>query len=342
VSEAGKPFIKRQIIGVARRLMRTALAITSPTVFLRLVNEQLPASALRTRLLNGGLDEFAEVLTRIAKEEKLPFAETPALAIASPEGFLKVVGDQLGQPALRPVLVEGGLERLRLTLNSIALEDDLAFAHLQDCYSQEGEDLFLYRLFAEQPEGFYVDIGALHPVRFSNTYLLYKKGWSGINIDATPGSMAKFNRLRPRDINVECMISSDTTPQTYFQFKEPALNTMSEDMARKREAEGFPVVAKTLLHPKPLSAILEAHIPAGKTIDVMSVDVEGMDLEVLASNDWQRFRPRLVIAELLETKLEAIAGSDIYAFLAGRGYVLVSKLFNSAVFMARDGGAAPP
>jgi len=339
MSEAGKPFIKRQIIGIARRLMRTALTITSPTVFLRLVNEQLPAPTLRPRLLGGGLDEFADSLTRIAREEKLPFADIPALAMASPEGFLKVMSEQLDKPVLRPALAAGGLERLRLAQNNIALQEDLAFAHLQDCYSQEGEDLFLHRLLVDQPEGFYVDVGALHPVRFSNTYLLYKKGWSGVNIDATPGAMEKFNRLRPRDINVECMIASDTTPQTYFQFGEPALNTMSEEMARKREMQGFPVIAKTVLHPRPLSAILEANMPANKAIDVMSVDVEGLDLAVLESNDWQRFRPRIIIAELLETRLADVAKSDIHAFLAARGYVMASKLFNSAVFISRDPGA---
>ena len=332
MTETGKSFIKRQIIRIARRLMRLALAITSPTVFLRLINEQLPAPALRPRLLNGGLDELGDALTRIAREERLPFAETPALAIASPEGFLKVVGDQLAQPPLRPVLKEGGLERLRLTLNGIAHEEDLAFAHLQDCYSQEGEDLFLYRLFADQPEGFYVDIGALHPVRFSNTYRLYKKGWSGINIDATPGSMAAFHRLRPRDINIECLVSRDPEPVTYFEFNEPALNTLSPEIAAHRENEGFKITSKTVLYPKPLSQILSENLPAGTMIDVLTVDVEGADLAVLQSNDWSRFRPKLIIAELLFTPLSKLDQSEVSQFLSAQGYHLVSKLFNSAIF----------
>ena len=71
-------------------------------------------------------------------------------------------------------------------------------------YSQEGEDLLLRRIFEHQKIGFYVDVGAHHPFRFSNTYLLYKRGWRGINIDAMPGSMRLFRKFRPRDTNIEC------------------------------------------------------------------------------------------------------------------------------------------
>src|SRR5690554_6253894 len=75
-------------------------------------------------------------------------------------------------------------------------------------YSQEGEDILLEKLFEGKNDGFYVDVGAHHPRRFSNTYLLYRRGWRGINIDAMPGSMAEFRRLRGRDINLEIPISS--------------------------------------------------------------------------------------------------------------------------------------
>lgn len=71
-------------------------------------------------------------------------------------------------------------------------------------YSQDGEDTLLTAFYESQPEykGFYVDIGALHPLRFSNTQIFYDRGWHGINIDATPGSMKLFNKVRPNDINI--------------------------------------------------------------------------------------------------------------------------------------------
>lgn len=74
-------------------------------------------------------------------------------------------------------------------------------------YSQEGEDLILKRFFSNKEKGFYIDIGAHHPKRFSNTYLFYSKGWNGINIDAMPGSMRLFNQIRKRDLNLEVPIA---------------------------------------------------------------------------------------------------------------------------------------
>ncbi|MFM6346540.1 MAG: hypothetical protein ACKPFK_15520, partial [Dolichospermum sp.] len=88
-------------------------------------------------------------------------------------------------------------------------------------YSQEGEDLILARFFEKEKNGFYVDIGAHHPQRFSNTYYFYLKGWSGINIDAMPGSMKIFDDLRPLDINLEIPISDKSEILTYYEFDEP-------------------------------------------------------------------------------------------------------------------------
>lgn len=74
-------------------------------------------------------------------------------------------------------------------------------------YALQGEDLILREFFEYAKNGFYVDVGAHHPFRFSNTYLFYQSGWRGINIDAMPGSMKLFNRFRPKDINIECGVA---------------------------------------------------------------------------------------------------------------------------------------
>ena len=108
-------------------------------------------------------------------------------------------------------------------------ENSLAFSNLS--YSQEGEDLILNRFFNNKENGFYVDVGAHHPRRFSNTYSFYKKGWRGINIDALPGSMVAFNKERPNDINLEIGISKKESELLYYMFNEPALNTFSETEA---------------------------------------------------------------------------------------------------------------
>ena len=105
------------------------------------------------------------------------------------------------------------------------------FAHKS--YSQEGEDMILRRIFENQENGFYVDVGAHHPKRFSNTYFFYKHGWKGINIDALPNSMSLFKKLRPRDVNIEQPISDNVESLTYYHFNEPALNGFSKDLSEK-------------------------------------------------------------------------------------------------------------
>jgi hypothetical protein len=71
-------------------------------------------------------------------------------------------------------------------------------------YSQEGEDRVLAHVLdiGRRDPGFYVDVGAHHPQRFSNTYAFYLAGWRGLNIEPRPGSLSLFQRLRPRDINL--------------------------------------------------------------------------------------------------------------------------------------------
>jgi FkbM family methyltransferase len=204
----------------------------------------------------------------------------------------------------------------------------------QECYSQEGEDLIVARLFDGKSDGFYVDVGAHHPIRHSNTYLLYRRGWRGINIDATPGSMAEFRRLRPRDTNVECLVASDPSPQRFYMFNEPALNTASRTLANERPAENaqYQVTNEFELRPRTLASLLDELMPKGQTIDLMSVDVEGLDLDVLRSNDWGRYRPALLLVEALNTGLFDLDRHEIVQFLGERNYRPIAKLYNTVVF----------
>jgi FkbM family methyltransferase len=211
-----------------------------------------------------------------------------------------------------------------------SLRQDLRYA--SESYSQEGEDLILKRIFEGRSAGFYVDVGAHHPMRFSNTYIFYKSGWRGINIDATPGSMIPFAEMRPRDFNIEVAISDRAETLKYFTFDEPALNTFSEELARARQVEwGYPLRATVQVHTERLADVLARHLPAGTKIDFLTVDVEGWDLRVLQSNDWERFRPEVVVAEALEQTLEQLSTGEVVGFLRSRGYQLLAKTLNSVV-----------
>ena len=200
-------------------------------------------------------------------------------------------------------------------------------------YSQEGEDCVLNRIFNNKKNGFYVDVGAHHPVRFSNTYLFYKKGWSGINVDAMPGSMRDFNLLRGKDTNLECPVSNSTEEITYYMFNEPALNGFSESLSVERnKLSNYFITNKIKLTPRRLEDILKQNLKDQQEIDFLNVDVEGLDLEVLKSNNWTLFRPRVIIVELLNTEIEEINKNEIYAYLKKQNYKLIGKTFNTGFF----------
>jgi FkbM family methyltransferase len=203
-------------------------------------------------------------------------------------------------------------------------------------YSQEGEDIVLARLLGATASGFYVDVGAHHATRFSNTYALYRKGWRGLNIDATPGSMESFRRLRPEDINVEAAVSDRREPLVFSLFKEGALNTFDPALARSYVEGGWEPRGSVEIVPQTLASLLERHLAPGQQIDLLSVDVEGEDLAVLRSNDWSRYCPRIVIVEALDTPLASLDRHCVVAFLKDQGYVPVARLVNSIIFNRAD------
>ncbi len=215
---------------------------------------------------------------------------------------------------------------------------DFFQTYSKSSYSQEGEDLILASILNTKEKGFYIDVGAHHPLRFSNTYLFYKLGWSGINIDATPGTKKFFDKIRPRDINLECAISDITGAVKFFEFDEPALNTMDESMAKERELyTKYKVVKKTTLNTEKLGEILLKYIPKNQTIDFLTVDVEGLDLSVLKSNDWAAFQPRIVVAESLKEKdIHNILNDPIYKFMIEKKYELFAKTPRT-LFFKREG-----
>lgn len=102
---------------------------------------------------------------------------------------------------------------------------------------QEGEDMILARYFESQSTtGFFVDIGAHRPKRFSNSYAFYRKGWRGINIDAMLVSMEIFKGDRKRDINIEIAISVEPHTMNYHIYNDPAMNSFSSELAKYRDA----------------------------------------------------------------------------------------------------------
>lgn len=210
-----------------------------------------------------------------------------------------------------------------------------------DVYSsQEGEDVLVRRLLKSDysKKGFYVDIGAHHPTRFSNTYHFYLNGWRGINIDPLPGIMASFNIERPRDINLEVGINDVHGALEYYDFSESAFNTFNVANAA-RVMQQFQYVSlkqKIMVPVRTLKDVLDEHLPPETEITFLNIDVEGNETNVLRSNDWTKYRPKIVLAEFINDSFEDAITSDLYKFIVDKDYRFIAKTKFTMFFQKRD------
>jgi FkbM family methyltransferase len=205
----------------------------------------------------------------------------------------------------------------------------------KESYAQEGEDVLIERILWNVPkEGFFVDIGAHHPVKFSNTYLFYKKGWRGINIDAMPGSMDEFKKLRPQDINLEIPISDKTEKLTYYIFNYPELNSFVKENVEEWNGRGdIKVIKEVSLTTMTIFEILEKYAKGIKRIDLLSIDIEGMDLKVLKTIDFDYYEIKMILIEEGHKNIEKIIAGETYTYLQSKGYELVSKLWHTSLYI---------
>lgn len=210
--------------------------------------------------------------------------------------------------------------------------NSLDFAYITS-YSQEGEDMILKEIFHNN-KGFFVDVGSNHPLRYSNTNYFYKKGWHGINIDAMPGSMEIFNHIRQRDLNLEVAISDTKEVMKFYVFKETAVNTFSKNLAEERiKLNIFGYLYSCDIQTESLSEVLKKHLPENQKIDFLTVDVEGFDLNVLKSNNWEKYRPLVILIEDIEFSFEKCSESNVYVFLKQQGYKIIAKTINTLIFV---------
>lgn len=225
-------------------------------------------------------------------------------------------------------------ERLPNIHKKFSFLKGVIFGFFRKSYSQFGEDLVLSSFLWEDKieSGFYVDIGAYHPFKYSNTYFFYKKGWRGINIDAKPGSMNIFKKLRRRDINIELGISSTPGKLDFFIFKESAYNTFSRERADNLIASGVEFNKKTEVSLLKLENVLDDNMPQGVSIDFFSIDAEGLDLDILISNNWNKYKPRYILVEIHDIDFCNIYNNDICKFLLSIGYKIVSIAFITYIF----------
>lgn len=198
--------------------------------------------------------------------------------------------------------------------------------YLKGSYSQKGEDTSMHKFFHYKQNGFYIDIGAFHPDRLSNTKYFYDKGWHGINIEPNPQRIKQFEKERARDINLNIGIGNIHKSVDFYQFEQAALSSFSLKEANALIKLGYRCTKKIKVPMRSLRSIMINYVK--KAVDFMSIDTEGFDMEVLKSNDWKKYRPTLLCIETIDFidlltsgRKDSDRKSIIDRFLYQNGYV---------------------
>jgi len=165
-------------------------------------------------------------------------------------------------------------------------------------YAQYNEDLILLALLYDVDEGYYVDVGANHPVYDSVTKLFYKKGWHGINVEPIESLYNQLVEDRPKDINLHLGVGSKIGTETFREYTNIPGHSTFDDQQKKEHDSNAPykdyeVKIETLLD------IFQKH--KVKHIHFLKVDVEGFEHEVINGNDWTKYRPEIICIEANHT-----------------------------------------
>jgi FkbM family methyltransferase len=185
-------------------------------------------------------------------------------------------------------------------------------------YAQNMEDVLLSKLFEGQKTGFYIDVGGGHAVADNVSFLFYERGWSGIIVEPQANLGQLYREVRPRDVLINALAGRQEGMLELFEATVfHGLSTASVDHAVAAEKAG--VAGKRVSKPvTTLAKLCADHAPG--VIDFLKIDVEGHEAEVLAGNDWARFRPRVVLVEAIEPLTMLDASHRFESFIVSKGY----------------------
>ena len=192
-------------------------------------------------------------------------------------------------------------------------------------YSMFGEDKFINNYFKNKSKGFYIDVGCYHPLDGNNSYLLYKKGWNGINFDINHYSIKLFNFLRRRDVNIHSGISVNKKKLTMYYRKEiNMLNTLDKKMAKIHFRNGY---KKKIIQVNTLNFFISKYFKQLDKIDFLNIDVEGAEMKVLKNLNFEIYDPSIICIEILgyreldfSVREIQIKNNEIYRYLLNKNY----------------------
>ncbi|MDA9768698.1 FkbM family methyltransferase [Flavobacteriaceae bacterium] len=210
--------------------------------------------------------------------------------------------------------------RLKNQFNIVKKEKLEPYIHENlNSLSQFQEDILLDNFFNYKEKGFYIDVGASDPFFNSNTFRFYNRDWVGINIEPGVQEYERFVKERPKDINLNLAISKNNGKSKLYNFgKDSSISTLNKELS-----DGLNY---TIVITQTLKWIFENYVN-DKEVDFISIDAEGIDLEVLQSNDWTLYRPKIVLVEC------NINANKIIKFMDSKNYLLVFNNYINAIFL---------
>lgn len=190
-------------------------------------------------------------------------------------------------------------------------------------FSKSGDDIQLMKLINSNIPGTYVDIGCWHPIKASNTYFFHLRKWKGICIDPNPELKSLYEKFRPADNFINAGIGNPNTTLDYYMLEESSMNTFSYEFIKKYNLESK-VLKKIKIPMYSLKEILDQNLNENDRLDFFDVDAEGYDLEILKTNDWSKYRPKIIVVESDDTLKNDIV-SEIVHYLETQNYRLLGK-----------------
>jgi hypothetical protein len=208
-------------------------------------------------------------------------------------------------------------------------------------YSQSGEDLIVKYLFdwLKFNKFSYLDIGAFHPWKINNTYLFYLMGFTGVNIDGNYNSIASFNKFRPKDRNINALISSKSEQITYYQFDSSTLNTIDEFFAKSLVEEGkHKLIKESKLEAIGINDVLYNYFSKDTNFTFFSLDVEGFDFKILKEFDFSTFSPKIICVETVDFNETSIGNKnlEIIKLLEAIDYIHYADTYINSIFVKRN------
>lgn len=187
-------------------------------------------------------------------------------------------------------------------------------------YSQNLEDVLLWRALRHVERGFYVDIGAAWPVEDSVTKAFYERGWRGVNVEPNPAFHALLAQDRPRDTNLAVAVGEAAGRLAMVFFRNTGLSTLHGEIAARHAEAGW-IPESRDVEVTTLASIWQGHVPSGQDVHFLKVDVEGHEEAVLRGQDWSRNRPWIVVVEATLPLSRDESFRSWEPHLLGSGYV---------------------